>query len=84
MEEETQNNVIDNDDNSTVETTTEEETIEKETEVVGDNEDESSPCEDKLQRALADYQNLERRSQNEISQKVRLQTNQLMLNFIGI
>ena len=84
MEEETQNNVIDNDDNSTVETTTEEETIEKETEVVSDNEDESSPCEDKLQRALADYQNLERRSQNEISQKVRLQTNQLMLNFIGI
>ena len=84
MEEETQNNVIDNDDNSTVETAAEEETIEKETEVVGDNEDESSPCEDKLQRALADYQNLERRSQNEISQKVRLQTNQLMLNFIGI
>ena len=84
MEEETQNNVIDNDDNSTVETAAEEETIEKETEVVGDNEDESSPCEGKLQRALADYQNLERRSQNEISQKVRLQTNQLMLNFIGI
>ena len=84
MEEETQNNVIDNDDNSTIETAAEEETIEKETEVVGDNEDESSPCEDKLQRALADYQNLERRSQNEISQKVRLQTNQLMLNFIGI
>ena len=84
MEEETQNSVIDNDDNSTVETKSEQETIEKETEIADDNEDESSTCEDKLQRALADYQNLERRSQNEISQKVRLQTNQLMLNFIGI
>ena len=28
-----------------------------------------SVCEDKLQRALADYQNLERRSQTEISQE---------------
>jgi molecular chaperone GrpE len=43
-----------------------------------------SLCEDKLQRALADYQNLERRSQTEISQRVLDKTNQLMLNFIGI
>ena len=48
MEEETQNNVIDNDDNSTVETKSEQETIEKETEIADDNEDESSTCEDKL------------------------------------
>lgn len=43
-----------------------------------------SVCEDKLQRALADYQNLERRSQTEISQRVLDKTNQLMLNFIEI
>ena len=43
-----------------------------------------SICEDKLQRALADYQNLEKRSQSEIQQKVLQKTNQLMLNFIGI
>ena len=34
-----------------------------------------SVCEDKLQRALADYQNLERRSQTEISQRVLDKTN---------
>ncbi len=43
-----------------------------------------STCEDKLQRALADYQNLEKRSQTDIQQKVLQKTNQLMLNFIGV
>ena len=41
-------------------------------------------CEDNLQRALADYQNLEKRSQTDIHQRVLQKTNQLMLNFIGI
>ena len=43
-----------------------------------------STCEDKLQRALADYQNLEKRNQTEIQHRVLQKTNQLMLNFIGI
>ena len=41
-------------------------------------------CEDNLQRALADYQNLEKHTQTEIYQRVLQKTNQLMLNFIGI
>ena len=84
MKEEIQNNQIDEKNNSIEETEDEREAIEEKIEIVDDNEDELSVYEDKLQRALADYQNLERRSQNEISQKVRLKTNQLMLNFIGI
>jgi len=43
-----------------------------------------SICEDKLQRALADYQNLERRNSIEVSQKILQKTNQLMLSFIGM
>ena len=39
---------------------------------------------EKWQRALADYQNLERRSQAEITQRVSDQTNNLLLNFIDI
>jgi molecular chaperone GrpE len=39
---------------------------------------------EKLQRALADYQNLERRTQVEISQRVSNKTNDLLLNFINI
>ena len=39
---------------------------------------------DKWQRALADYQNLERRTQVEISQRVSSKTNDLLLNFINI
>ena len=39
---------------------------------------------DKWQRALADYQNLERRTQVEISQRVSSKTNNLLLNFINI
>tara|TARA_B110000014_G_scaffold42165_1_gene27849 strand:+ start:546 stop:1100 length:555 start_codon:yes stop_codon:yes gene_type:complete len=45
---------------------------------------ELSTCEDNLQRALADYQNLEKHTQTEIYQRVLQKTNQLMLNFIGI
>ena len=39
---------------------------------------------EKWQRALADYQNLERRSQSEITQRVSDKTNNLLLNFIDI
>tara|TARA_B110001454_G_C12419938_1_gene308904 strand:+ start:42 stop:590 length:549 start_codon:yes stop_codon:yes gene_type:complete len=52
--------------------------------VISDDQERLSICESKLKRTLADYQNLERRSQTEISQKVIQKTNQLMLNFIGI
>ena len=39
---------------------------------------------EKLQRALADYQNLERRTQVEISQRIYAKTNGLLLGFINI
>jgi len=39
---------------------------------------------EKWQRALADYQNLERRTQVEITQKVSSKINDLLLNFINI
>ena len=39
---------------------------------------------ERLQRALADYQNLERRTQVEITQRVSDKTNNLLLNFINI
>ena len=45
---------------------------------------ENSDLKDKWQRALADYQNLERRTQVEISQRVSSKTNDLLLNFINI
>ena len=57
---------------------------EKNTEIIKDDEDKLSICEDKLQRALADYQNLDRRNKIEISQKILHKTNQLMLSFIGV
>ena len=47
-------------------------------------EDENSELKDKWQRALADYQNLERRTQTEISQRVSEKTNNLLLNFLNI
>ena len=47
-------------------------------------EEENSDFKDKWQRALADYQNLERRTQVEISQRVSSKTNDLLLNFINI
>ena len=55
-----------------------------ETEITESVEEKLSICEDKLQRALADYQNLERRNSIEVSQKILQKTNQLMLSFIGI
>ena len=45
---------------------------------------ENSEIKDKWQRTLADYQNLERRTQVEISQRVSDKTNNLLLNFINI
>ena len=47
-------------------------------------EEENSDLKDKWQRALADYQNLERRTQVEISQRVSSKTNDLLQNFINI
>ena len=47
-------------------------------------EEQNSDLKDKWQRALADYQNLERRTQVEISQRVSSKTNDLLLNFINI
>jgi len=46
--------------------------------------EENSDLKDKWQRALADYQNLERRTQVEVSQRVSSKTNNLLLNFINI
>jgi len=46
--------------------------------------EENSELKDKWQRALADYQNLERRTQTEISQRVSDKTNNLLLNFLNI
>ncbi|MEC7711375.1 MAG: nucleotide exchange factor GrpE [Thermoproteota archaeon] len=47
-------------------------------------EEENSDLTEKWQRALADYQNLERRTQVEIAQRVSNKTNDLLLNFINI
>ena len=47
-------------------------------------QDENSELKDKWQRALADYQNLERRTQAEISQRVSEKINNLLLNFLNI
>ena len=46
--------------------------------------EENTDLKDKWQRALADYQNLERRTQTEISQRVSEKTNDLLLNFLNI
>ena len=46
--------------------------------------EENIDLKDKWQRALADYQNLERRTQTEISQRVSEKTNNLLLNFLNI
>ena len=47
-------------------------------------QEENSELKDKWQRALADYQNLERRTQTEISQQVSEKINHLLLNFLNI
>ena len=70
---------------------TNEENIEEVTEnfeIINDEvkklQEENSDLKDKWQRALADYQNLERRTKVEISQRVSSKTNDLLLNFINI
>ena len=64
------------------------EDTDKNTEKISDKikkfQDENSELKDKWQRALADYQNLERRTQTEISQRVSEKTNNLLLNFLNI
>ena len=67
---------------NTIEKTTE--TLDKDTEFMKKLEAENSDLKDKWQRALADYQTLERRTQVEISQRVSSKTNDLLLNFINI
>ena len=74
------------DKQSTNEETIEE--VENNAEIIDDGikklQEENSDLKDKWQRALADYQNLERRTQVEISQRVSSKTNDLLLNFINI
>ena len=64
------------------------EEVEENLEIVDDGikklQQENSDLKDKWQRALADYQNLERRTQVEVSQRVSSKTNDLLLNFINI
>ena len=64
------------------------EDVDKNLEIVNDEikklQEENSVLKDKWQRALADYQNLERRTQVEVSQRVSSKTNDLLLNFINI
>ena len=47
-------------------------------------QEENSDLKEKWQRALADYQNLERRIQVEITQRVSSKTNDLLLSFINV
>ena len=74
------------DKQSTNEETIEE--VENNAEIIDDGikklQEENSDLKDKWQRALADYQNLERRTQVEVSQRVSSKTNDLLLNFINI
>ena len=64
------------------------EDIDENREVISDEikklQDENIELKDKWQRALADYQNLERRTQTEIYQRVSEKTNNLLLNFLNI
>ena len=64
------------------------EEVDKNLEIIDDEikklQEENSDLKDKWQRALADYQNLERRTQVEVSQRVSSKTNDLLLNFINI
>lgn len=76
--------MIEEDNEKELDTNAEQDPPEMQTEISIENDDKLSECEDKLQRALADYQNLERRSKIEISQKVTLKINQIMVDFIVI
>ena len=84
VEEKKNNKELDTDNPSTEEFDEKEIKSNVETESNENGQEKLSTCEDKLQRALADYQNLERRNTIEISQKILQKTNQLMLSFIGI
>ena len=80
----TDNQDTDNQDTDNQDTDNQDTVVEEETYEIKDYKEKLSTCEDKLQRILADYQNLERRSKTEISQKVTLKINQIILGFIGI
>ena len=60
------------------------ETIKENSDGIKKLQEENSDLKDKWQRALADYQNLEKRIQTEISQRVSEKTNNLLLNFLNI
>ncbi len=62
----------------------EEFTLEIEKDTIKKIQEENSDLKEKWQRALADYQNLERRIQVEITQRVSNKTNDLLLSFINI
>jgi len=61
-----------------------ESTLEIEKTTIKKVQEENSDLKEKWQRALADYQNLERRTQVEITQRVSKKTNDLLLSFINI
>ena len=84
MPEENDKKELDADDIVIDETENIEDTPKAEIEEILSDQKKLSICEDKLQRALADYQNLDRRNNIEVSQKILKRTNQLMLSFIGI
>jgi len=84
MVEEKNNKESDANNSSSDEFDEKEMTSKIETEITKSEQEKLSICEDKLQRALADYQNLERRNNLEVSQKILQKTNYLMLSFIGI
>ena len=84
MPEENDKKESDTDDIVIDETENIEDTPKAEIEEILSDQKKLSICEDKLQRALADYQNLDRRKNIEVSQKILKRTNELMLSFIGI
>ena len=72
MVEEKNNKESDANNSSSDEFDEKEMTSKIETEITKSEQEKLSICEDKLQRALADYQNLERRNNLEVSQKLML------------
>ena len=84
MTEEDNNQELDTDDISNDESENIEVPSKAEIEEALSDKEKLFLCEDKLQRVLADYQNLDRRNNTEASQKILQRTNQLMLSFIGI
>ena len=84
MTEEDNNQELDTDDISNDESENIEVPSKAEIEEALSDKEKLFLCEDKLQRVLADYQNLDRRNNTEASQKILQRTNQLMLSFIGV